>query len=333
MAKRLSRAESDRGLPRSESALLAWVMVGSLLCHIAVLALLIWVPGLRMQRLNLPGAINVDLVSLSAPGPAGGAKKGPRQPLVKPKVEKPAVKPAAQKQEVETAPAPKETVETPVKKVEKKPPPPKKPAPVEEKIAVAVKPKEPKPAVSEPPKVKTPPKKQSPPSDSVKQAIERIQKTVDRTASRSDSLQKALAKLKQEVKKASDEGRVRDRSPDAAGSEGTGEAGGGGGGGGDGAVELIDIYRVEIAHRVQSNWAYSSQLGDGGSAQRVALVFKVFPNGEISDIFFTERSGNHYLDDSALKAVEKSNPLPPYPVGLVRPYVEVGLRFSPQGVQ
>lgn len=333
MAKRLSKAESDRGLPRSESSLLAWVMLGSLLCHIAVLALLIWVPAPRMQRLNMPGAINVDLVSLNPPGPAVGTRKGHRKPVTKEKTEKRAVKASSEKPVVETPPAPKEAVKTPVKKVEKKPPPEKE-APVEEKIAVAPKPKEPKPVASEPPKVQPPPKKQTQlEPDSVKRAIKRIEKNVQRSSRQSDLLKKALAKIKQEVGKASDENRVQDHSSDVTGSEGPDEAGGGGGGGAAAAVELIDIYRVEIAHRVQNNWAYSSQLGDGGPAQRVSLVFKVNPNGEIYDIFFTERSGNHYLDDSALIAIEKSNPLPPFPAGLVRPFVEVGLRFSPQGVQ
>ncbi len=318
MAKRLSKADSDRRLPLSESALLAWVMAGSLLCHIAVLALLIWVAVPRMQRLILPGAINVNLVSLSPPAPARGAKKEHRKPVERKRAEKRAVKVSSEKPVEETHRERKEAIKKVVKRIKEKPMP-KKPAPVEKKIAVAPKLKELKPL----------PKKHTlPPPDTVKRAIERIEKNVERSRPRSNSLQEALTKLKQEVAKAPDENRVRNRSPNVHD-----ETGSGGGGGAAGSVELINIYRVEIAHQVESNWAYASQLGDGGSAQQVSIVFKVNPNGEIYDIFFTQRSANHYLDDSALIAIEKSNPLPPFPAGLVRPYVEVGLRFSPQGVQ
>jgi colicin import membrane protein len=57
------------------------------------------------------------------------------------------------------------------------------------------------------------------------------------------------------------------------------------------------------------------------------------PNGEIKDIFFTDRSGNSYLDESAYKAIVKSNPVDPHPEGISKPYVNVGLRFTPEGVR
>jgi len=69
------------------------------------------------------------------------------------------------------------------------------------------------------------------------------------------------------------------------------------------------------------------------SKLKALLVFKVMPDGEIKDVFFTDRSGDSYLDESAYKAVIKSNPAPPHPKGLVRPFITVGLRFSPEGVK
>ena len=57
------------------------------------------------------------------------------------------------------------------------------------------------------------------------------------------------------------------------------------------------------------------------------------PNGEIKDLFFTDRSGNSHFDESAYRAVMKSNPVDPHPAGLIRPYVQMGLRFTPEGVK
>jgi colicin import membrane protein len=97
-------------------------------------------------------------------------------------------------------------------------------------------------------------------------------------------------------------------------------------------AELIDIYRLEIAYQVNKNWAYSEQLGGSGKKQMASIAFKVMPDGSIQDIFFVDRSGSPYLDDSAYKAIVKSSPVQPHPQGLARAYVEMGLRFTPEGV-
>jgi colicin import membrane protein len=98
-------------------------------------------------------------------------------------------------------------------------------------------------------------------------------------------------------------------------------------------AELIDLYRLEIAKRVNKNWAFSEQLAGHDKNLMASLVFKVMPDGEIRDIFFIDRSGNQYLDDSAYKAVIKTNPAPPHPKGLVESFVDVGLRFTPEGIR
>jgi colicin import membrane protein len=97
-------------------------------------------------------------------------------------------------------------------------------------------------------------------------------------------------------------------------------------------MEAIDLYRMEVAYTVNKNWAFADQLG-GGKKQVVSLVFKVLPDGSIEDIFFTDRSGNAYLDDSAYKAIVKSSPVKAFPPGLDRKFIEVGLRFGPEGVR
>jgi colicin import membrane protein len=98
-------------------------------------------------------------------------------------------------------------------------------------------------------------------------------------------------------------------------------------------AEIIDIYRVEIAYQVQRNWAFPDQLAGGRSDLQTLLVFKVMPNGEIKDLFFTDRSGNSHFDESAYRAVMKADPVEPHPKSVSRPYVQMGLRFTPEGIQ
>ncbi len=97
-------------------------------------------------------------------------------------------------------------------------------------------------------------------------------------------------------------------------------------------LEVIDIYQTEIAYAVNRNWAYANQLGSGEKLL-VSIVFTVLPDGRIEDIFFMDRSGNPYLDESAYKAIVKTSPVKPFPPGLGRKSIQIGLNFTPEGVR
>jgi colicin import membrane protein len=98
-------------------------------------------------------------------------------------------------------------------------------------------------------------------------------------------------------------------------------------------VEAIDLYRLEVAFAINRNWAFADQLARDRGEMVASIVFKVMPDGRIEDIFFTDRSGNPYLDESAYRAIVKSSPVRPHPSELKRSYIEMGLRFTPKGVQ
>ena len=160
-------------------------------------------------------------------------------------------------------------------------------------------------------------------SEVVKRAIDKIEKRVEE--SRPDQISRAIARLRDRVK---GDGTADSKKPQAeTGSrmpEGTGSKR---------VLELVDLYRIEIAYQIQKNWAFSEQLAGGRTDLVAELAFTVMPNGEIKDIWFDKRSGNRYLDDSAKKAIMKSNPVRPHPTGVRKPYVNVGLRFTPKGVE
>ncbi len=98
-------------------------------------------------------------------------------------------------------------------------------------------------------------------------------------------------------------------------------------------VEIIDIYRLEVAYQIEKNWAYSQSLAGGEKDLMVEVVIRVMPDGEIRDIWFDKRSGNTYLDESARRAIMKSNPVSPHPEGLSKPFIPVGMRFTPAGLK
>jgi colicin import membrane protein len=164
----------------------------------------------------------------------------------------------------------------------------------------------------------------------VKNAISRIEKDVEKESP--PPLEDALDRLRKEVGKTEVLDRIKQKVGEGKDSRKPGIPGGSNASSKK-VLEIIDIYRVEIAYKVQKNWAFSGQLAGDSDHLQASLVFKVMPNGEIKDIFFTDRSGNRYLDESAYKAIVKSNPIDPHPAGISKPFINVGLRFTPEGVR
>jgi colicin import membrane protein len=158
----------------------------------------------------------------------------------------------------------------------------------------------------------------------VKNAISRIKKEVEE--SRPDQVKKAIARLKDQVEKAGP--AAPDRQGASTGPQVPGDAGADS----KKVLELIDIYRIEVAYRIQKNWAFSEQLAGGRTDLEAWVAIKIMRNGEIKDIWFDKRSGNDYFDEAAKKAILKSNPLPPLPNGYIRPYCEAGFHFTPSGL-
>jgi colicin import membrane protein len=66
-------------------------------------------------------------------------------------------------------------------------------------------------------------------------------------------------------------------------------------------------------------------------APRPGLVakvrFTIAPDGEVSGIRLEQSSGNPTFDSSAMRAVERANPLPPPPARYVREFREFLIEF------
>ncbi len=278
----------------------------SILFHLVFIGAMVYLPEAAPRRRMPPGAISVSLVSLPGPPAPAPAAKAAARPVSMP--------------EPEVKTIPKEPViETP--------PPQPKPLPeiTTPKKTVSLAPEKPDIKPKESLKKKTQDREKM-----IEQALTKVEKKVE--TARSDSVQQALERLKKQVEQTESAAASGDPAAKGAiGAAGTGVPGATGSG--QRALELIDIYKIEVAFQVERNWAFSQQLAGNGKILQTSLVFKVLPSGEITDIRFTERSGNAYLDDSAYKAVVKANPVPPHPAGIRTPYVTVALRFTPEGLR
>lgn len=216
-----------------------------------------------------------------------------------------------------------------VEEMEKAPvrPEPKKAEPAEVSVS---KPRQAKPEVSVAPKRKKTKKalkyKTFKSEEVKKKALERIKRQVESATPK--PLQDRFKELREKVAK---EGKPAPSGKTAEAGTKPGKAGIFTQGSRK-ELEVIDIYQTEIAYAVNRNWAYANQLGSGEKLL-VSIVFTVLPDGRIEDIFFMDRSGNPYLDESAYKAIVKTSPVKPFPLGLGRKSIQIGLNFTPEGVR
>jgi len=267
----------------------------SLACHAIFLAVLIYLPiHTPYNKKFLHSVINVSMVTL----PAQGSASGPSGQIeLKSKIQ------STQPQKTQVSKIPSETISNAEQK---------------QSIAVSVAPKKGK-------KIKESLKKKTfKPSKVVKSAITRIEKQVE--DSRPNPVISAINRLKSEV--GSSEAR------DIGGLAGQGgNIPGGALITGYQALKPIDIYKAEIPYHIEKNWAFSEQLSGGDTDLVAVVIIKIMQNGEIKDIWFEKKSGNSYFDESAFKAVKKSDPLPKLPKEYLKSYYNVGLIFTPSGLK
>ena len=147
----------------------------------------------------------------------------------------------------------------------------------------------------------------------------REQKAADLAKRNAAQLDSALAKIRKEVavQQRGRKSRFLSSSP-------------GGGAEANRNVQPIDLYNLELMYRIQQNWAFNRRLAGGNDNIEVRILIKILKSGQIRDIWFETRSGNRLLDESALKAIRKSNPLSPLPRGYNA--YDVGLIFTPSGL-
>ncbi len=280
----------------SKDRLPKWLFI-SLLAHGLLIAGLLLAPFLPGRSGIVHPVYVVDLVGGEKIGAAnyGTELKAPKQP--------------SQNVEAEKTPAPVESK----KEVREKAKPVEKKAPPEEKIILSEKSKS-EPVKREAPKdAKEESKSETASADSVRERL--LQYAVERAKERGERGQTNPPAKREELS--------------AGTGEGIGAAGlGPGGRGGPGVVKGMDyvIYQNRMLGMIKNNWVWLETR----SRLKVVVRFNIKDSGEISGLKIIQPSGNPSFDESVLRAVRKSNPLPPPPEALRKEFSEVELTFRPE---
>jgi TonB family protein len=100
---------------------------------------------------------------------------------------------------------------------------------------------------------------------------------------------------------------------------------------GDVSVDAADFeftyYLIAVRNRVGQNWGAPGVVSNGQKV-RCVVYFKIDRLGRVSDVRLTESSGVPFFDQSAVRAVQVSNPLPPLPAGYGEPSLGVHFGFQ-----
>ncbi|MDE0028433.1 MAG: cell envelope integrity protein TolA [Deltaproteobacteria bacterium] len=305
-----------------------WVCFSGVL-HLVLLAMLLLVPPSTALRDAPPPVYTVDLV---APGPAPVAKAAP---ALAPAVPEPP-EPAAAPREVEAPP--KELVKEAPEPKEEEPPALTEPVPPEKPKKKVAKPKKkpaPKPKVvkrEKPAPKKTAAKKASKKKVSKKRPAKKTPKLAKKAPKRKSAANpdsKLVERLrKRRIDDAVAVARERARLRRAERQAGGGAVGAGTGASGNGGVVrgmAFLSYRQEMLNRIKDRWTW---IGKRGKLE-VTVGFGVGVDGEIFGLKLLRFSGDSSFDESVVRAVRRSSPLPPPPASHVRDFAQVEITFRP----
>jgi TonB family protein len=81
----------------------------------------------------------------------------------------------------------------------------------------------------------------------------------------------------------------------------------------DDANFAFTYYLVAVRNRVGQNWGAPAGLETSGNVVRCMVYFRIDRLGRVSDVKLEESSGVAFFDQSAVRAVSVSTPLPPLP--------------------
>lgn len=114
-----------------------------------------------------------------------------------------------------------------------------------------------------------------------------------------------------------------------AGGPGWGEGIGGELGGQIGVFDFPYAWYLQtVTDRISSNW-FTSLVDPGvGGTFQVAVYFRIFRNGSISDVEVRQSSEIPSLDLSAKRAIQNAQPFPPLPDGYGKDYLSIILIFE-----
>lgn len=151
------------------------------------------------------------------------------------------------------------------------------------------------------------PKKSKKLASSLDKALSRIERKVKREEK--DPVKQAISRLEARVKGSEEKGAGAVAAPSGI---------------------AMRMYEMKVREKIKSNWSYPVALDDPKRIKdlEAVLVVRASKDGGIERTWFKRRSTQIIFDESVMRAVERSDPLPPFPEGYARTHEEIEITFT-----
>ena len=180
-------------------------------------------------------------------------------------------------------------------------------------------------------RIKVPEKKEKPVVIAKRTVKKKTSPVKKPKVSSSQLIDRAISRIKKKVK-SEDYVHDIDRVISRLESEVKGRYGTGSKGGQPTSGIPIRIYQMEAENWIKSNWSYPVAIQNQKNLEAVVVVM-VKRDGAILKTKFNKRSLSAIFDESVSKAIERSDPLPPFPEGYRKSYEEFVINFNLKEVE
>ena len=156
-----------------------------------------------------------------------------------------------------------------------------------------------------------------------KRTTERKKRALTAARQAEQDADRAAANARQELASVIRENNAISQSGRATGTASSGRSGN--------TSAIKNQYFAQVNNRISSYWQVPEMVKKSSNLKtRVALT--VLRDGSVTGIHIDQKSGNTFLDQSALRALRDASPMPGFPALMTESSVEFELYFTPQGL-
>ncbi len=87
-------------------------------------------------------------------------------------------------------------------------------------------------------------------------------------------------------------------------------------------------YYSLLWQKIQDAWLIPSNMADASYGYETVVSITIHKDGTVTGISVEKSSGNIYFDQTAIRAIKKAAPLPPFPPSWLQQSIDIGLKFS-----
>ena len=91
--------------------------------------------------------------------------------------------------------------------------------------------------------------------------------------------------------------------------------------------DALDPYYDKVERAVRENWIPPQDMNFEVETAMTVVSLTLLPDGRVLKSYIEETSGDPQFDESVMRAILKSTPFPPPPIGLKQQRFDLGLRF------